>query len=411
MNYEESLAWLYSTQWTGIKLGLETISRLLGALDFKTSARIVHVAGTNGKGSVCAMLAAMCEAQGFRTGLYTSPHLVDFRERIQVDGRPIPKSAVAAGLTHLRDLTADWQPSPTFFEFATALALDWFQRQAAEVIVLETGLGGRLDATNAVTPSACALASIDFDHMAWLGDTLTAIAGEKAGIIKPGVPVVSVPQEAEAAAVIERVAREQGANLRIITAPLPDGQPLGLAGSHQRLNAALALAAAEAAGIELSEDARRRGLENVRWPGRFQRLEKGAIILDGAHNPAAARRLARTWSEEYGEHHRATVILGVLGDKDVEAICRALAPIAACFIPVPVQNPRSLSAEQLRPMIERVAEGAAILDAPDLASAIGLGRARARQCAEPILIAGSLFLVGEALALLTGEPAPRVSAQ
>jgi dihydrofolate synthase/folylpolyglutamate synthase len=148
-------------------------------------------------------------------------------------------------------------------------------------------------------------------------------------------------------------------------------------------------------------------LENVRWPGRFQRLEKGAIILDGAHNPAAARRLARTWHEEYGEHHQATVILGVLGDKDVEAICRALAPIAASFIPVPVQNPRSLSVEQLCPMIARVAEGKPILDAPDLEAAIKLARRRP----EPMLIAGSLFLVGEALALLTGEPAPRMSAQ
>ena len=407
MDYPEALTWLYSTQVFGIKLGLQTIQRLLTELDYRSSARIIHVAGTNGKGSVCAMIAAICDAQGYRTALFTSPHLVTFGERIRIDGHPMPEAAVAEGLTRLRNLTSGWAPSPTFFEFTTALALDWFQQMHAEVIVLETGLGGRLDATNAITPTAAVLTAIDFDHTAWLGDTLAAIAGEKAGIIKPGVPVVSAPQEPEAAAVIAQAAAVAKAPLHVVTAPAPETYTLGLAGSHQRLNAALALAALDAAGIVADEKARHAGLARVEWPGRFQRLENGRIILDGAHNPAAARRLARTWHEEYGDRHRATVILGILRDKDAEAICRALEPLAARFLAVPVRNPRTLDAAEVCAVLGRVAPDVPAEPAADFAAALKTARA----AAEPILVAGSFFLVGEALALLTGQPLPEASWQ
>ena len=409
MTYPDALAWLYATQLTGIKLGLDNVHRLLDALAFDARAvKIIHVAGTNGKGSVCAMLDAVCRAQGYRTGLYTSPHLVSFRERIQLDGRPIPESAVAEGLTHLRLLTADWTPPPTFFELTTALALDWLRRQHTEVIILETGLGGRLDATNAVTPAVSVLTAIDYDHTAWLGDTLTLIAGEKAGIIKPGVPVVSVPQDPEAAAVIARVARENGAPLHVVSDPLPAGWPLALAGSHQRLNAAAALDALRVAGIETSDAARRAGMAQVEWPGRFQRLENGKIILDGAHNPAAARRLAHTWHEEYGGHHRATVVFGMLRDKDIPAVGRALAPLAARFLTVPTRSPRAASPEELRDALVLV-----VPDGPGVRSAARLVDAldAARQFPEPILVTGSFFLVGEALARLTGQPVPEESWQ
>ena len=407
MDYREALAWLYSTQVFGIKLGLETIERLLAALDYRSSARVIHVAGTNGKGSVCAMIAAICDAQGYRTGLFTSPHLVTFCERIRIDGHPISEEAAAAGLTRLRDLTSAWTPIPTFFEFTTALALDWFRQVHAEIIVLETGLGGRLDATNAITPVVAVLTAIDFDHTAWLGDTLAAIAGEKAGIIKPGIPVVSAPQEPEAAEVIARTAAAAGAPLHIVAAPAPESYAVGLAGSHQRLNAALALAALEAGGIATDEKARRAGLSRVDWPGRFQRLETGRIILDGAHNPAAARRLAHTWHEEYGGHHRATIILGILRDKDAAAICRALEPLAIRFITVPARNPRTLAPEELCAVLNQVAPGAPAQAALDFPAALQI----ARSSPEPILVAGSLFLVGEALAFLTGSAAPEMSRQ
>ena len=407
MNYSDALGWLYATQITGIKLGLETVRRMLAAVEFETKAKVLHVAGTNGKGSVCAMLDAICRAEGLRTGLFTSPHLVSFRERVRLDGRMIPEEAVAEGLTHLRELTADWNPQPTFFEYTTVLALDWLKRQHVDMIVLETGLGGRLDATNALTPAVSVLTSIDYDHTAWLGDTLAAIAGEKAGIIKPGVPVVSAPQDPEAAAVIARTAEEHGSELHVVHAPLPDDWMLALPGTHQRMNAAVALAALDAAGVAASEHARRAGLADVDWPGRFQRLENGRFILDGAHNPAAARRLAHTWHEVYGDHHRATLILGILRDKDLPAICRALAPVAARVLAVPVRSPRSATLEEVAGALAQVASETPTLMMSSLTGALELARAYP----EPVLVAGSFFLVGEALAALTGQDAPIESAQ
>ena len=408
MNYPDALAWLYATQLTGIKLGLDTVRRLLGATGFQTNAKIIHVAGTNGKGSVCAMLDAVCRARGLRTGLYTSPHLVSFRERVRLDGRPISESAVAEILTNLKDLTAHWDPSPTFFELTTVLALDWLRRQHVDVIVLETGLGGRLDATNALTPAVSVITAIDFDHTAWLGDTLEAIAGEKAGIIKPRVPVVSAPQDPEAAAVIARTAADRGAPLDVVTDPLPADWTLALPGTHQRANAALALAALDAAGISTTDQARRAGLAQVEWPGRFQRLQNGRVILDGAHNPAAARRLAHTWHEEYGDHHPATLILGMMRDKDIPAVCRALAPLAARVITVPVRNPRAAPPGEIRDAFALVAPEVPADVAASLPDALDHARAFP---AEVVLVAGSFFLVGEALALLTGQPAPEESWQ
>ena len=407
MNYSDALGWLYATQITGIKLGLETVQRMLEAVGFETRAKVLHVAGTNGKGSVCAMLDAVCRAEGLRTGLFTSPHLVSFRERVRLDGRMIPEEAVAEGLTRLRGLTADWEPPPTFFEYTTVLALDWLRRQHVDAIVLETGLGGRLDATNALTPAVSVITPIDYDHTAWLGDTLTAIAGEKAGIIKPGVPVVSAPQDPEAAAVIARTAKARGSELRAVHAPLPADWTLALPGTHQRMNAAVALAALDAAGIATSERARRAGLAEVDWPGRFQRLENGRFILDGAHNPAAARRLAHTWHEVYGDHHPATLVLGILRDKDAPAICRALAPLAARVLAVPVRNPRSATLEEIAGVLGQVAPETPTLMMSSLPGALEAARAYP----EPVLIAGSFFLVGEALAALTGQDAPKESAQ
>src|SRR5205085_72401 len=185
---KEALAWLYSLQRFGIKLGLENIRRLITEMHVDLGgARVIHVAGTNGKGSVCAMIDSLCRAQGYRTGLFISPHLVTFRERIRVNGEMISEDAVADGLTIIRDLIADWDPHPTFFEITTALALKHFSEARIDVVVLETGLGGRLDATNAVQSDVSVITPIGLDHEEWLGNTLAQIAGEKAGIIKPGV--------------------------------------------------------------------------------------------------------------------------------------------------------------------------------------------------------------------------------
>jgi dihydrofolate synthase/folylpolyglutamate synthase len=207
--YREALDWLYGTQRFGIKLGLENVERLLRELKVPGSnQRIIHVAGTNGKGSVCAMIDSICRVGGYRTGLFTSPHLVTYRERIRVNGQMIGTDEVASGLTTIRDLIKSWDPHPTFFEITTALALVHFKDAACDLLVMETGLGGRLDATNALTPVVSVVTPIGFDHEKWLGHTLEAIAGEKAGIIKAQVPVVSAPQEPAAENVIRARAAE-----------------------------------------------------------------------------------------------------------------------------------------------------------------------------------------------------------
>jgi dihydrofolate synthase/folylpolyglutamate synthase len=229
LNYKQALAWLYSLQRFGIKLGLENIRRLLdelsrsggfqtavGDLEIALPCKVIHVAGTNGKGSVCAMIDSICRAQGYRTGLFISPHLVTFRERIRINGEMISETAVADGLTMIRALIADWEPHPTFFEVTTALALKHFRDAKIDVAILETGLGGRLDATNAVQSDVSVITPIGLDHEEWLGHTLAEIAGEKAGIIKPGVAVVSAPQRPEAEHVIRARAAECGAPLQSI---------------------------------------------------------------------------------------------------------------------------------------------------------------------------------------------------
>ena len=407
MNYTEALRWLYGTQLHGVKLGLENISRLLEALDVSLTApgapRYFHVAGTNGKGSVCAMLDAICRADGHRTGLFTSPHLIGFRERIQVDGELISEAAVAEGLTRICELTAGWERSPTFFEIATALALRHFAQAGVEFAVLETGLGGRLDATNVVTPMLSVLTRIDLDHQPFLGETRAAIALEKAGIIKPGIPAISLPQHDEVQAVLSHVAAERESAFHMVLSPM-SGVALALPGSHQRWNAALAVHSFDAAGLSIPDEALLRGLQEVRWPGRFQTV--GDCILDGAHNPSAALRLARTWREVHGTA-RATVILGILADKDVPGICAALAPLAARILVVPVRSPRSLPPEQVQAAVWESAPGLDCTVLPDVRTAIRT----AATWPEKSLIAGSLFLVGEGLAYLTGQPLEEVSWQ
>jgi dihydrofolate synthase / folylpolyglutamate synthase len=410
VNYEEALAWLYGTQRFGIKLGLDNVRRLLRELDLPgKNQRIVHIAGTNGKGSVSAMIDSVCRAQGYRTGLFISPHLVTYRERIRVNGQMIARDEVAGGLSTLRDTIRDWDPHPTFFEITTALALDHFKKKDCELVVLETGLGGRLDATNATMPVVSVLTPIGYDHEKWLGDTLEAIAGEKAGIIKPKVPVVSAKQESAAEEVIRARAAECDAPLEFVEAVydrrsnaapavIDRRYKIGLAGSHQRENAALAVAALRAGGIAVSDQAIERGLATIDWPARFQRWDERTII-DGAHNPAGAEVLARTWREQFGDE-RATIILAVLREKNVAAICRALAPIAARFLLPSIRSGRALAPGELSAFVSAITPSLPSSVTPDFPAALE----SARSATERILITGSLHFAGEALALLTGDP-------
>jgi dihydrofolate synthase / folylpolyglutamate synthase len=398
VNYAEALAWLYGTQRFGIKLGLENVQRLLRQLNVPgKDQRIIHVAGTNGKGSICAMIDSICRAHGYRTGLFTSPHLVTYRERIRVNGEMIAPDKVAHGLSALRETIRDWDPHPTFFEITSALALDHFKKKECDVIVLETGLGGRLDATNVPVPLVSVITPIGYDHEEWLGHTLEAIAGEKAGIIKPHVPVVSAKQEAAAETVIRSRAAECEAPLEIVTEPY-ETSAVGLAGIHQLENAALAVATLRTAKIAVSDNAIARGLAKIEWPARFQRWDERTII-DGAHNPAGAQILAQTWREQFGDE-RATIILAVLREKDAAGICRALAPIAARFILPSIRSERALPPNELASHLSSITPPLPYSIAPALLAALESARATS----ERILITGSLHFAGEALATLDGNP-------
>ena len=348
------------------------------------------------------MMDSILRAAGHRTALYTSPHLVDFRERLRVDGQMIPESSVAEGLTLLRDASEGWEQAPTFFELATVLAAWWFAREEAEFVVWETGMGGRLDATNAVTPLVSVIMPVGLDHQAWLGETIALIAAEKAGIIKPGVPVVSAPQAGEVRPVLEAKAVEVGAQVGFVSAPWEAG-PVGLAGAHQRWNAAVALAALRAAGVEVGEEAVRSGLATVKWPGRFQRAG-AALVVDGAHNPSATAVLVATWREVFG-NVKARLVFGVFSDKDAAALLHVLRAIADEVWLVPVAGARGASVDELRPAAE--AAGFTAVHTSTVEEVLA-GELSDRA---PVLVTGSLFLAGEVLALLEGAARPVASSQ
>jgi dihydrofolate synthase / folylpolyglutamate synthase len=392
--YSSEINWLFGTQLFGVKLGLENVRHLLAALgNPQNETRFIHVAGTNGKGSVSAMIDSMARAAGIKSGLFTSPHLIRFNGRIQVNGLPISDDEVVGGIQRIRAVI-DQDRHPTFFEITTALALDYFRKQSVELAVLETGLGGRLDATNVVTPLVSVLTSIDLDHQKWLGDSLAQIASEKAGIIKPGIPVVSGPQSAEVRLVLERTALERAAPISFSEIPV-EGLSIGLAGSHQRLNAALAVDAVRNAGLGVNAEALKDGLANVQWPGRFQRFSQ-RIVLDGGHNPAAAKRLVETWRECFGAE-KATIIFGGLGDKDLQNMVSTLSAVAARFLLVPVRSPRAASTADLELL---VSNQLSVAQCPSIKYALDA----AHRFDEKILVTGSLFLVGETLAILQSVP-------
>jgi dihydrofolate synthase / folylpolyglutamate synthase len=427
VNYREALAWLYATQRFGIKLGLENTERLLVALSVvesraprdrslmsisdgeatasqssalqlgSESSKVIHVAGTNGKGSVCAMIDAIARTAGHRTGLFTSPHLVSFRERIRVNGEKISEDEVGHGLTEIRERIRDWDPHPTFFEITTALALQHFQTMRCEILVLETGMGGRLDATNAIQSSVSVITPIDFDHEKWLGHSIAEIAKEKAGIIKPRIPVVSAPQRAEAEAIIRRRTEECDAPLQFVNEPWTKTK-IALHGEHQKMNAAVAIAALKAVAIPVSHDTIARSLASVEWPGRFQVWDQ-RIVIDGAHNPAGARILAQTWGEEFG-NERATIILAILRDKNAAEIVRAFAPIATNFVLPQIRSERAMPSHELAKVLSSITPSLPYSTTPSVAEAI----ATAKRTSERILITGSLHFAGEALAFLRGEP-------
>ncbi|BCX48973.1 bifunctional folylpolyglutamate synthase/dihydrofolate synthase [Haloferula helveola] len=394
MNYRDAIDWLFSTQMFGIKLGLEGPTRLLKQfLAFPAhGVKVIHVAGTNGKGSTCAMIDSVARAAGIRSGLFTSPHLIDFRERIRVSGVEIPEEECAELLTQLRELCGRLDPHPTFFEITLAAAMRWFRERECELIVLETGMGGRLDATTAVPADVCAITPVGLDHTQWLGDTLEKVAIEKAGIMVEGKPVISSPQEPEVRRVLEMEANERRSPLEFVYAPL-QGYPIGLAGPHQAWNAAVALECLHAAEIPLSYETVHHGLSTVRWPGRFEVIERDGktVVLDGAHNPDGAKALAVAWKSRFGET-KAALVFSAVAAKDIAGIAAQLAPLASEIHLCPVDSPRVVPTEELAKFFTGSTEY------PDFAAAF----AKALESDAPVLVAGSLFLIGEAKERLEG---------
>ncbi len=423
MTYSSAVAYLYRLQKHGIKLGLETMTALMVRLGMpQTQYRALHIAGTNGKGSTAAMAAAVLQAAGYRVGLYTSPHLVEFRERIRVNDEMIAELQVAQ-LTEKIQTLCQSDLSPTFFEFTTAMAFQHFADSGVDVAVLEVGLGGRFDATNVVTPMACAVTTISLDHQEYLGTTLSSIAFEKAGIIKPGVPVVLGRLEDDAWRTIEQVARERQAPVfRINENFRTEGETtrqfsyrgLGmqydeltcaLEGRHQLDNAACALAllgTAASQEITVTAEAVRAGLRMVNWAGRLEVVDRRpTILLDGAHNPAAATALADylTGSDRSHPSRPVVLVLGMMRDKDHRGFVEPLRALVQEVVLTQADLPRSATAQELRASLQ------GLLSHPHVVPSFSDAMALARQLATPdglVCVTGSLMLVGECKAWFRG---------
>ncbi len=403
MDYPDSVQFLYTlgNEIKTAKLGLERIRAVLHALgDPQQSFRSVHVAGTNGKGSTCAMIEAGLRAAGVRTGLFTSPHLLEPTERIQIDGIPVSQAQFqrAFEVVHATAGKLDLDCHPTYFETVTAMAFWLFRELGVETAVIETGLGGRLDATNVVEPVLTAITPIDFDHEAYLGHTIEAIAGEKAGILKAGVPAVFARQRPEASAVLETRARELGVKVtRAAEFEIRDleidargsrfnGLECRLAGEHQVENAVTAMLALNELGV--APDAIAQGLADVRWPGRLEFVAPNPdVLLDGAHNPAGARALAR-YLQRFYAGQRIWMVYGAMRDKAIEEVAEILFPLAHELIFTAPDSSRAIRPEAL-------AELAGRGRCADLEAAMGIIQAEAASD-DVVVITGSLFLIGEA---------------
>lgn len=454
MTYRETIDFLYSLRVFGIKLGLENMERLLELLGHPhKELRFIHIAGTNGKGSVAAMMAAIYQQAGFKTGLYTSPHLVSFCERIQVNREMIGEMDVVRLIEQLRPELSKVEGMqghrhPTFFEVVTALALLHFQEQKVDIVIWETGLGGRLDATNVVTPLVSVITNIHWDHQTYLGNTLEDIAKEKAGIIKPGVPVVTATTELEALEVIEETCEERKSPLTRVGIDVRvhqldedlQGQDielhgtqrnygvldLPLLGAHQAINAATAVVAVEAAesgtweapqradhqSVEAdrrteaphtftppSIDHIRQGLKHAHWPGRFQLVQTihPRVVLDGAHNIAGVVELKSTLIKHFRDAH-FIFIVGILKDKNYQVMCAEIANLADVLFAVQVKNERSADPIELARVCRGLNPKAEIEAQLHLTEAYDRARHYASSIPHAlIVITGSLFLVGEAI--------------
>ena len=414
MTYEEALSYIHSICWKGSKLGLDRTRELLGKLDDpQKELKFIHIAGTNGKGSTAAMLSSILEEAGYRVGLYTSPFINRFNERMQVNHQPIPDEELAALTEYVRPYADAMADSPTEFELITALAMVWFARQKCDIVVLEVGMGGELDSTNIIdVPEAAVIAAMGLDHVKELGPTMADIARAKAGIIKEGGRVVSYGGNPEADEVIAAVCRARNASLcqPDFSAIVPgdfslEGQTFSykgwrglripLVGAYQMNNAAVVLETVEVLRQRewnISDEAVRQGLADTRWPARFEVLRRDPVfIVDGGHNPHGIRATAESLSRLF-PGRKITFVTGVMADKDVEHILGLIVPLADQFFTVRPDNPRAMDAGELARRIEAMgAKATACASVRD-------GVDRAIQAEGPHGVAcalGSLYMSGE----------------
>jgi len=426
-SYQKTIDYLYALQKHGVKLALANSAALMEVMGNPHHRfRSVHVAGTNGKGSTSAFIAGMLRAAGYRVGLYTSPHLVSFTERIRINGIPISEARVVELARRVREgyerPASAAVLNPTFFEVTTAMAFTYFAEEGVDIVVVEVGMGGRLDSTNVITPLVSVITNIDMEHMEYLGDTLEIIAGEKAGIIKPGVPVVTGATQPGALGVIERRAAEQKTRAFRLSVDFKAGNissgqeqvfdynginassdrlSIAMLGRHQVDNACLALAAVEClrkAGITVDEAAMRRGLAETHWEGRLERVARTPdIYLDGAHNPASALVLAQAVKTMKRSYTRLILVIGILGDKDYRGIITELVPLADHVIVTRPDYARAMEPSVL------AAEVRALHSSVATAETVSRALAVAKETAKPddlVLVTGSLYVVGDARAAL-----------
>ncbi len=420
MRYEDTIEYLYGLRKHGMKFGLDNIRRLMFVLgEPQKSFFSVHVAGTNGKGSTSAMIEALLRTAGTRTGLFTSPHLVSFTERIRVNGLEISEDGVIELADEVRKAVSGIDGfSPTFFEVVTAMAFLYFKRMKVEWAVVEVGMGGRLDATNIVLPEVSVITSIGMDHSEFLGDTLEAIAGEKAGIIKQGVPLVTAEQRPEVMGVIKQRCDESSAplfrhNFEFASELVPtmtDGLSLNyrgsrayqdvglsLAGEYQISNAAVAIKAVEIISEKFPEmdcDIRK-GLGEVRWPGRLEMIkENPPVLIDGAHNPPAAAALSLYLGKLLGvKYRRVIMVIGVMADKDIEGILKPLLPLASEILFASPAYGRAASAEKLAGIAAAMGHAAQSYDS--VAGALNMAE-KIYKPGDLIIVTGSFYTIGEA---------------
>lgn len=422
MNYAEAIEYIHSVNWQFCKPGLDRVRELCRALgDPQDSLRFIHVAGTNGKGSFCAMLDSVLRAEGYRVGLFTSPYILEFGERMRVDGENISESELCALVERIRPVADAMEDKPTEFELITAVAFLYFKEKKCDFVVLECGLGGRLDATNVINSAILSvITGIALDHTAILGDTVEAIAKEKAGIIKSGTPVLWCGSHKGARDVIERRAAEKGASLRLVDRSLLNIKEMTLEGtlfdygthrdvripllgSYQPQNASNVLAAIDllrGMGISVSEEAILAGMSRVVWHARFEVISKEPLVIaDGGHNPegidGAVESVKRYFIERVG------IVTGVMADKDYKYMVGRMSEIAQTVFCLTPDNPRALSAQDYANVFEEL--GVSSIACASAEDALSRALAWARETGRPIICLGSLYMYGDVVRALAQE--------